>query len=225
MVQHLKAQADLYTKADPTRPAIPTIELIASVAQGSPGPDGLYLQRTPPAIIEQYAQLAQQNNMLLLLDVQIGRGTVAADVRAIEPFLKRPYVHLAIDPEFAVKPGQVPGDEFGSIDASDIIGAAQTLADIVTQNGIGDKVLLVHQFVPSMITNKQLLKPMPHVELVLNVDGFGSAKVKEDDYHLLVTDEPIQYGGMKLFYKQDDPLMPPEQVLSLTPAPAVVIFQ
>ncbi|HEX5502727.1 MAG TPA: hypothetical protein VFW96_08895 [Thermomicrobiales bacterium] len=225
MVRRLKEQADLYTKADPTRPAIPTIELIASVAQASPGPDGLFLQRTPPAIIEQYAQLAEKNNMLLLLDIQIGRGTVAADIRAIEPYLKRPYVHLAIDPEFAVKPGQVPGDEFGSIDASDIIGAARTLADVVTQNGITDKVLLVHQFVPSMITNKQLLKPMPHVEIVLNVDGFGSAKVKKDDYRLLVTDEPIQYGGMKLFYKQDDPLMAPEEVLALTPSPVVVIFQ
>lgn len=34
-------------------------------------------------------------------------------------------------------------------------------------------------------------------------------------YDLLIGDEPIQYGGFKLFYKQDTPLLPPEEVLEL----------
>lgn len=225
IVARLKQQAALYTQADPTRPAIPTIELIASVAQGAPGKDGLYLLRTPPDVIEQYARLAEQNGFLLLLDIQIGRSTVADEINALLPFLKRPYVHLAIDPEFAIKPGQTPGEEFGSVDGADILLAARMLADVVTQNGITDKVLLVHQFLPSMITNKQLLKPMPHVELVLNTDGFGPARVKKESYKLLVQDQPVQYGGIKLFYKQDEPLLTPEEVLALVPVPVVVIFQ
>jgi len=52
MVEQLKKQAEVYTKIDPERSAIPTIELIASVAQPTPGPDGLYLNRTEPRFIE-----------------------------------------------------------------------------------------------------------------------------------------------------------------------------
>lgn len=37
MVAALKEQAAAYTEMDPDRPAIPTIELIASVAQPEPG--------------------------------------------------------------------------------------------------------------------------------------------------------------------------------------------
>lgn len=72
MVTKLKEQARAYTEADPGRPAICGIELIASVAQPEPGSDGLYLTRTPTNEIEKYAKAAKQNDCLLLLDVQIG---------------------------------------------------------------------------------------------------------------------------------------------------------
>ena len=225
MMAKLKDQAAAYTVLDPSRPAIPTIELIASVAQDVPGRDGLYLQRTPKDTIEEYAQLAEKHGALLLLDIQIGRDTVANEVQVLLPFLKRPYVHLAIDPEFAVKPGQIPGEDYGSVDASDISGAGKVLGEVVRQSGITDKVLLVHQFLPSMITNKNQLGPMANVQLVINTDGFGVPPVKVESYEILVRNEPIQYGGIKLFYRQDDPLMTPEEILALDPSPVVVIYQ
>ena len=227
MVSRLKEQAAAYTAVDPDRPAICTIELIASVAQPEPGADGLYLTRTPPGVIEQYATLAKENNCLLLLDVQIGYSSIADEVQVLMPYLKRPYVHLAIDPEYDMAPGEIPGQQFGASYASEIMGAAWTLSNLVDQNkDLQAKVLVIHQFRYDMILNKEILKPVKNVEMALHADGFGTPAVKYEKYNLLVTQEPIQYGGFKLFYDQDVPLLTPNQVLSdLNPPPAVISYQ
>ncbi len=226
MVAALKEQAAAYTELDPDRPAIPTIELIASVAQPTPGDDGLYLNRTPPEVIEQYAQLAKENDCLLLLDIQIGYSTIADEVEVLRPFLERPYVHLAIDPEYDMQPGEIPGQQVGASYASEITAAAQTLSAITERNDLPAKVLVIHQFQYGMILNKENLAPVENVEMVLHADGFGAPKVKYDKYNALVTQEPIQYGGFKLFYDQDAPLLSPEEVLTeLDPPPAVISYQ
>lgn len=225
MMQKLKAQTAAYTAADPTRPGLCTIELIASVAQGSPGEKGLWLLHTSDSDIEKYAQLAEKHGCLLLLDIQMGYDTVANDVAAILPFLKRPYVHLAIDPEFHVKPGQVPGEHYGSVSAAEVMGAAQVLSDLVKEHNIPDKILVIHQFREDMLPDKQNIKPVPHVDMVVMMDGWGSPGSKVTNYHTFVRDEPIQYGGIKLFYRQDEPVMTPKEVLELDPSPLVVIYQ
>lgn len=226
MVSALKEQASAYTEADPDRPAIPTIELIASVAQPEPGSEGLYLNRTPPEVIEQYAKLAEQTGCLLLLDIQIGYSTIADEIEVLMPFLKRPYVHLAIDTEYDMLPGEIPGQQVGSSYATEIMNAAQTLSTVVERENLPAKVLVIHQFQHGMILNKEILAPVPNIEMVLHADGFGTPEMKLKKYNLLVTQEPIQYGGFKLFYNQDTPLLSPEQVLSeLSPPPAVVSYQ
>jgi hypothetical protein len=225
MIAKLKAQAAAYHTADPSRPAIPTIELIASVASDTPGPDGLYLNPTRMELIEQYASIAQQNGCLLLLDIQMGYDSVAHEVTRLAPILKQPQVHLAIDPEFHVKRGQVPGEEFGSVTADEVMGAARMLQEIVTQNGITDKVLVIHQFRDDMLPDKAKITPVPHVQMVTVMDGFGAPGAKEGNYGTFVRDQLIQYGGIKLFYKQDVPLMTPADVVSLDPSPLVVIYQ
>lgn len=225
MMQKLKAQTRAYSAADPAHPAIPTIEFIASTAQRDPGPQGLYIGRTSPKVIEEYAKLAEQNHALLMLDVQLGRDSVMDEVKALEPFLKRPYVHLAIDTEYHVGPGQVPGVDLGHVDGSEIEPAIQYLDNLVKQNNLPDKILLVHQFQSGIVTNKQLIRPTNNIQVVLNADGFGKTVDKYAKYRILVRDEPLQYGGFKLFYTQDTPLLSPEQVVKLDPAPAVIEYQ
>lgn len=225
MVAALKEQAAAYTEADPSRPAVPTIELIASVAQPAPGPDGDYLQRTPTEVIERYAEVAKENDTQLMLDVQIGRSTVAEEVEAIRPFLERPYVHLAIDTEYDMAPGEVPAQQVGSTPAWEIQEAASTLSRIVEENDLPPKVMLVHQFEYGMILNKQALRPTDNVQTVIHADGFGYQKTKFSKYEALVENEPVQYGGFKVFYDRDINLLSPEEVLSLNPPPAVVTYQ
>jgi hypothetical protein len=221
----LKEQTAGYTAADPSRPALCTIELIASMATGEPGSDGLWLLRLPHSKIEQYSQLAEKHGCLLLLDIQIGYDTVANDIAAIMPFLQRPHVHLAIDPEFHVDPGEVPGEHYGSVTAADVAHAGQVLGDLVRQHNLPDKVLVVHQFRDDMLPDKEKIRPMPNVDLVLMMDGWGSMESKVGNYDYFVREQLIQYGGMKLFYRQDEPVMTPGQVLELEPKPLVICYQ
>lgn len=225
VMQKLKEQTAAYTAADPSRPALCTIELIASVAQGSPGKDGLYIARTPTAEIEKWAQLTQQQGCLLLLDIQMGYDTVENDIKAILPFLQRPNVHLAIDPEFHVARGKIPGESFGSVSAAEVAGAMKTLQGLVQQYNLPDKILVLYQFREDMLPDKANIKPMANVDLVLVMDGWGLPQAKIANYNAFVRDELIQYGGIKLFYKQDDPLLTPAEVLQLNPTPLVIIYQ
>ncbi len=225
MIRRLKAQAAAYTAIDPAHPAIPTIELIASVASDTPGKDGLYLNPTRPELIAQYVQLAEDNGCYVLLDVQLGYDTVTHEVQRLLPYLAKPHVHLAIDPEFHVKRGERPGESFGSLSAAEANEASKMLAALVVERGITDKILLIHQFRDDMLPDKGKITRTPHVQLVINMDGFGPPDSKITNYQKFVRDEPLQYGGIKIFYKQDKPLMPPEQVLALVPAPLIVNYQ
>jgi hypothetical protein len=225
MIAKLKEQTAAYTAADPSRPALCTIELIASVAQGSPGADGLYIARTPTKEIENFAKLAEKHGCLLMLDIQMGYDTIQNDVTPLLPFLQRPYVHLAIDPEFHVKRGQIPGESYGSVTAAEVNWTMQTLGDLVRQHNIPDKIIILHQFRDDMLPEKAQIKPMPNVDLVVMMDGWGLPGAKIANYNHFVRDELIQYGGIKLFYRQDDPLMTPKDVVELEPTPLIVIYQ
>ena len=226
MVTQLREQAEAYKRIDPERPAIPTIELIASVAQPTPGPDGLYLNRTAPRFIEEYSRLAEENGCLLLLDVQIGYGTIADEIEVLMPYLGREHVHLAIDPEYDMSPGEIPGQHFGSSTGQEIMDAARTLSELVEREDLPPKVLVIHQFRYDMIINKRVIEPVPNVEMVIHADGFGTRRQKIKKYNLLVRDQPVQYGGFKLFYYQDYDLLSPGEVLDvLEPSPAVVSYQ
>ena len=225
MMAQLKEQTAAYSAADPSRPAVPTVELIVSIAQRDPGPDGIYLSRMPHETIEQYARLAEENGALLMLDVQIGLSTLPYEINAILPFLERPNVHLAIDTEYAVAPGQVPGVDLGGVSGYDIQEVVEFLDRLVEEKNLPDKVVVVHQFESGIVFDKEAIKPTENVQVVLHADGFGAPENKISKYDLLVAGEPIQYGGFKVFYTQDAPVLSPEDVLSLNPSPVVISYQ
>ncbi|MEW9674823.1 hypothetical protein ABRT01_01315 [Lentibacillus sp. L22] len=225
MMKKLKEQTEEYSKIDPDRPAIPTIELIATVAQRSPGPDGLYVAKPSKEVIDEYAKLAEEHDALLLLDIQLGRAEVMDELKKVAPYLKLPHVHLAIDTEYSVGEGEIPGEDLGEVDGEDIQEAVEYVDKLVEENNLPDKIVLVHQFGNGIVTNKEKIKPTKHVEVPLNYDGFGDPAIKMSAYGKLVRKQPIQYGGFKLFYKNDDPLLSPEDVLKLDPAPAVIDYQ
>ncbi|MDQ2652115.1 MAG: hypothetical protein M3Z20_03625 [Chloroflexota bacterium] len=221
----LHKQAEAFEAADPSRPVVPALELIATVAQRDPGFDGTYILDTDHETLREYIDYAAEHDMLVILDVQIGRGTVADEIEKVRDLLEQPNVHLALDPEFAIAEGETPGDHIGSLDADTITYAQQVLAEISTEQGIPPKMLIVHQFREDMISGKGQLAPMPGVQLVIDADGFGEPELKTFVYNYLVRDEPVEFGGIKLFYSQDSPLMKPREILDLVPAPDVIIYQ
>ena len=65
----------------------------------------------------------------------------------------------------------------------------------------------------------------PRVQISIVMDGFGPPSAKIKIYRREVTREPVQFGGIKLFYKNDQPLMTMKQILELKPTPHVIIYQ
>jgi hypothetical protein len=221
----LRDQAEAYRAADRERSVAPALELVTVVAQGEPGPDGLYRLRMDTELIERVARWADEHGLLLILDVQSGRGNVDDEVRWLLPFLSRPNVHLALDPEFAMPRNQVPGQRIGTMDATTINGVQRILADLVESEGLPPKMLLVHRFTEAMVTSYQKISTDPRVQVVMVMDGFGGPAIKTHQYDTLIAEQRVQYTGFKLFYRHDQPLMTPEQVLLLDPPPDLVIYQ
>jgi hypothetical protein len=168
---------------------------------------------------------AEERGWIAILDVQIGHSTVADELPHLVKYLERPYVHLALDPEFAMKLGGVPGRRIGTLDASDVNYAVKLLAGIVERKKLPPKVLVVHRFTQRMLTNHDQIKLDPRVQIVIDMDGFGAPWLKEDAYKFFIVPEPVQYAGFKLFFKNDKPMMTPDQVLRLWPKPYYIQYQ
>ena len=226
----LASTTEIWTAADPTTPAMPAIQYIAVVAQASAGIEGKYVLRMPDDQIDHALDMADRAHGILFLDVQVGMSTLQHELPMLDKYLKMPQVHLAIDPEFSMKYGDPPGTVIGTFDAADVNYAASYLASLVNENHLPPKVLVIHRFTQKMLTNYKDIRPLPEVEIVVDMDGFGSKEKKYGTYNRIVASEPIQFTGIKLFYKNDikppsTGMLTPAEVLKLTPSPIYIQYQ
>jgi len=149
----------------------------------------------------------------------------------LEKYLSFPNVHLGIDPEFSMKTGKRPGSVIGTFDAADINYAIDFLTSIVKKNNLSPKILIVHRFTQPMVTNYKQIKPNAAVQIVINMDGWGSSAKKIGTYKNFIYPQPVEYTGFKIFYKNDTKKigatteMQPEQVLKLVPQPVYIQYQ
>lgn len=225
MLAGLEKEADDWRRADPVTRVVPGLELVATVAADSPGPSGLYRTRMPDALISKVIGWSRSKGWITILDVQVGHAKAKDEVARLKPFLESPDVHLALDPEFDMPPGIAPGRRIGSTDARSVNDAIDMLVSIIEKNKLPPKLLLVHRFTEGMLTNAALVKKDPRVQVVLVMDGYGTPAFKKTAYRIAIRKEPVEYAGLKLFYKNDKPRMTPREVLSLQPGPSVVIYQ
>lgn len=229
MLTRLDQEVTRWTAADSATPVQPALHLIAVVAQGTPGRDGKFRQRMDSALIERVYGWAQQHHALLFLDVQLGRSSLKEELPRLVPFLRRPDVHLGLDPEFAMPAGGVPGTAIGALDAGDVNEAIGVLAGLVSADQLPPKVLIVHRFTRDMLTRSRAIRLDPRVQVVINMDGWGPPWMKRESYRRYVYRYPVQFTGFKLFYHNDtkagDPLMTPADVLALFPRPLYIQYQ
>ncbi|HJU72952.1 MAG TPA: hypothetical protein VJ717_04335 [Gemmatimonadaceae bacterium] len=230
MLDRLDKEVARWAKADTTTPIVPALHLIVTVAQAHPGKDGKYRARMDSSLIERVYGWAQRHNALMFLDVQVGLSTVRAELPWLEKYLSRPNVHLALDPEFAMKTGKRPGTVIGSMNEDDINYATGFLSGVVQKYQLPPKVLVIHRFTQNMLRNYKQIRLDPRVQIVINMDGWGNPSLKRGSYERYVYQEPIQFTGFKLFYKNDRRkpgwrLMTPEEVLALNPRPVYIQYQ
>lgn len=226
MLARLARHAKEYHALDSAMPVIVALQLVTPVAQAAPGGGGKYRLRMKDSTIEHFAALAEQAHGLLVLDMQVGKSTVGAELVPLMTYLQRPYVHLALDPEFSVKRADKrPGQVIGTLDASDVNLAIDTLAALVTRYHLPPKMLVVHRFTIPMLTHAPAIKLDPRVQVVLDMDGFGPPEDKHGSYGAYAHDRPVEFPGVKLFFKQDIPMLTPRQVLGLDPQPVYVQYQ
>jgi hypothetical protein len=219
----LERQARPYARG--TRPVLPAMELISTIATAAPGPRGDYREPMPAAMIDRYHRAARRAKALLILDIQPGRAKFGPDVARLERWLREPDVGLALDPEWHVGPGQRPGQVIGSTDALSVNAIAKYLSKLVREHDLPEKLLLVHRFTESMIVNDGAIREFPGVQVVINIDGFGGREIKSAKYRELAARTPQVGHGFKLFYKEDVGLMKPRSVMALQPRPEVVVYE
>jgi hypothetical protein len=221
--RRLRRQARPYQRK--TRPVLPAMELLAVVAAAHPGEGGRYNTRQQPRVINRYLRAARRANALLILDIQPGRSDFFTETVRLRKWLKEPDVSLALDPEWRMGPGQIPGQVIGSVEAREVNATSAWLAQLVSKGNLPEKLFLIHQFTNDMVDDTQL-RERPGLSMVLNADGFGGQAIKKAKYHAFTrSPRPFFHEGFKLFYREDTDLMTPRQVLRLRPPPDVVIYE
>lgn len=230
MLGKLEGEVKNWEKADPTTPVIPALHYIAVTAQESPGRDGKYRLRMPDSQIDEVLRMAEKINAIVFIDIQVGKSTVQSEVPELEKYLKMPNVHLGVDPEFSMKTGKRPGTVIGTMNASDINYTANYLAKLVRENNLPPKILVVHRFTEDMVTGYKQITPLPEVQIVMAMDGWGHPAKKINTYQQVIYQEPVQFAGFKLFYKNDlrapsTHILTPSEVLKLQPQPMYIQYQ
>ena len=129
-----------------------------------------------------------------------------------------------------MKDGSVPGKRIGTFDAEDINIVTEYLAQLVRDNNLPPKILIVHRFTQGMVTNYKNIKLRPEVQIVMDMDGWGPPELKFDTYQHYIRREPVQFTGFKIFYKNDikrppHRLLKPEDVMKLKPRPIYIQYQ
>jgi hypothetical protein len=230
MFAKLKEEVAKWEKADPQTPVQPALHYIAVTAQGEPGKAGKYRLRMPFTQIDKVMAMAEEINAIVFLDIQVGLGTLQEEVPELVEYLKKPNVHLGIDPEFSMKTGQKPGSVIGSFNAADINYTTDFLAKLVKENNLPPKILVVHRFTQPMVKDYKSIKKTSEVQIVMHMDGWGEPAKKIGTYKHFIYTEPVQFTGFKLFYKNDLKMAPhrlltPEELMKVKPAPVYIQYQ
>ena len=226
VAEEVAAWARRHDRLNGPRGAIGAYHLITGVAQANPTSDGLWLYRLSHDRIAEYVEAAREHGMLLFLDTQIGWSDPLTEVRLLESFLREPFVHIAVDPEFATEPlGVRPGRAIGGITGGQVNEVLGYLSALVEEEGLPTKILMVHQFTGRMLHDRDVITRHSGVALSIDMDGIGTPRAKLNGYRLFALAKPSQRPAFKLFFVQDRPVMTPQEVQALDRSPDLIIYQ
>ena len=163
----------------------------------------------------------------MILDLQAGRASLLAQARMYEPLLRLPNVGLAIDPEWKLRPNQVPLRQIGSVSVGRVNGVARWLAALTARYRLPQKLLVLHQFMLSMISGEERLDThYSDLAILIHMDGQGTPRVKEQTWDAVTSAAPPGvFFGWKNFFVKDHPMLDPQQTMAQTPQPVMISYQ
>jgi hypothetical protein len=208
-------------------PVVPTFEVIATVAQGVPGPDGDYSAESSVAELRPWVEEAVRQGFYVVLDLQPGRADLLAQAKLYAPLLALPSVGLGLDPEWKLQPGQVPLEQIGGVDVAEVNAVTHWLSDLTARQHLPQKLLVVHQFRLSMIRGEQALdRGTDAVAVLVHVDGQGPVPDKQGTWDAVTRAVPPGTPmGWKNFYVKDPQTMTPAATMAERPTPLMISYQ
>ncbi len=208
-------------------PVVPTFEIIATVAQASPGYNGTYSYATPVSALRPWVQAASAAGMYVVLDLQPGRANLLTQAKLYASLLKLPNVGLALDSEWKLQPGQLPLHQIGSVDISEINSVVRWLAALTARYRLPQKLLVLHQFRLSMIIGEQYLDTSnDDLAILIHMDGQGTPGEKQATWNAVTAAAPPHvWFGWKNFYVKDTPMISPRATMAETPTPVMISYQ
>ena len=215
-----------YEDAADGRTVVPGLDIITTVASSSPGPLGDYSRRIPLDRLRALVDLAREEGVAVLIDLQPGRTDFLTQALELEELLREPHVHLALDPEWRLGAQERHLVRIGSVSAAEVQAVADWLAQLVRDERLPQKIIMVHQFTLGMFPDRDTIVIPPELIGVIHMDGQGSLAAKERTYAAIVagTDEHWAWGW-KNFTRIDRPLATPERTLARTPIPVIITYQ
>ncbi len=232
-VDELLALSDQYrlpaAEGAETVPVQPSLEIIVSVATAEAGGDGDYSKYLAKYKVRRWVDAAAEAGVFVILDLQPGRTDFVTQAKWFEEFLRQPHVGLALDPEWRIGPDEVHLRRIGSVSAAEVNDVVDYLVDLVHEEVLPQKMLVLHQFKRSMLPDRELINTPPELAVVVHVDGQGPLGSKYGTWDDMVG-QPIGpdqtlWWGWKNFYDEDTPVATPGQVNQVTPLPMLVTYQ
>ncbi|HKR67831.1 MAG TPA: hypothetical protein VJT16_03220 [Streptosporangiaceae bacterium] len=208
-------------------PVVPTFEIIATVAQASPGPQDSYSYESSPAALWPWVRRATAAGMYVVLDLQPGRDSLLAQARKYSSLLRQPNVGLALDPEWKLQPGELPLRQIGSVTSAEINSVISWLANLTARYRLPQKLVVLHQFRLSMITDEPALDTRhDDLAVVIHMDGQGTPSEKLQTWSAVTRTAPAGvFFGWKNFYTKDHPTFSPLRTMANTPQPVMISYQ
>jgi hypothetical protein len=209
------------------RRVVPTFEIIASVAAAEAGADGDFSNEFSFDKFAPHLDAAAANGMHVVFDLQTGRTRFPDQAREYESLWLQPHASIALDPEWRVGPDERPGGgRIGTVDAAEVNETIDYIDSLITANGLPPKMCIVHQFAESMITNKQQIRGTDNVQVLIQMDGFGTLDLKRGTWRRVVSTLPEgAFTGWKNFYDEDRPTPTPAETMANEPQPRFVSYQ
>jgi len=224
-VQRARDVASGYSSVSPET-VIPTFEIITTVASSEAGADGDYSLESTLDHVRPWVDAAGAAGFYVVLDLQPGYTDFLTQAQRYEEFLARPYVGLALDPEWRLAPGERHLEDIGQVSADEVNRVAWWLAELTRRHALPQKLLLLQQFRLDMLPDRAAIQVPPELALVVQMDGLGSQAMKLDTWQAMTVDGPagVLYGW-KNFFDEDDPLRTPTETVALQPSPVYISYQ